>query len=283
MSSRKKLKMVTLNTEGASEYERCASESRAPFIQVQNVSKRYSSRLGDMVEAIDHVSFTVAHGEFISLVGPSGCGKTTLLNILGGLLPATEGFVRFDGLPPGASRPGLGVVFQDAVLLPWRTVLQNVLLPVEVTHREARAGKEKALRLIELVGLQGFDNKFPFELSGGMQQRASIARALVTEPSLLLMDEPFGALDALTRESMAAELQRIWLNSRQTVLFITHSILEAIFLSDRIVIMSGRPSRVKEIVSVQLPRPRTLEMTTQRECVAYIERIRAVLQEETSH
>jgi NitT/TauT family transport system ATP-binding protein len=248
------------------------------LIHVENLAKRYVTRRGESVDAIDSISFDVADGEFISFVGPSGCGKTTLLNMLGGLIAPSGGTLLFGGLPGAATRPRLGMVFQDAVLLPWRTVLQNVLLPVEVMSLEAGAGEKRAQALIELVGLAGFENSFPFELSGGMQQRASIARALVHEPALMLMDEPFAALDALTRESMAAELQRIWMSSRKTVLFVTHSISEAAFLSDRVVVLSDRPSRIKQIVSVDLPRPRTLEMTLDPAFVACTGKIRSSLQ-----
>ncbi len=249
-----------------------------PFIRVENLRKRYPSLRGEPVDAIDSISFEVAEGEFISFVGPSGCGKTTLLNMLGGLVPPSDGTVRFEGTPGAGTKPRLGMVFQDAVLLPWRTVLQNVMLPIEVMGLEPKGGQARAQALIALVGLAGFENSFPFELSGGMQQRASIARALVHEPGMLLMDEPFAALDALTRESMAEELQRIWMSSRKTVLFVTHSIPEAAFLSDRIVVLSGRPSRIRKIVDVNLPRPRTLESTMHPDFIACTAEIRSALQ-----
>lgn len=252
--------------------------SAPPVIRVEKLRKQYPSLRGEPVDAIDSISLDVADGEFVSFVGPSGCGKTTLLNMLGGLIPPSDGTVRFEGLPSGNARPRLGMVFQDAVLLPWRTVLQNIMLPLEVMGLDMKQGAERARELIRLVGLDGFERSFPFELSGGMQQRASIARALVHEPAMLLMDEPFAALDALIREHMAAELQRIWMDSRKTVLFVTHSIAEAVFLSDRIVVLSGRPSSIREIVAVHLPRPRTLDTTTHPDFVAGTARIRSALQ-----
>jgi NitT/TauT family transport system ATP-binding protein len=247
-----------------------------PFLRADALRKVYRSRDGEEVDAVEAASFDIKHGEFVSTVGPSGCGKSTLLNMVGGLLEPSAGSLHFDGLADGARRPRLGMVFQDAVLLPWRTVLQNVLLPLEVQPHAVKDGEAYARELIKLVGLAGFENKYPFELSGGMQQRASIARALVNDPALLLMDEPFAALDALMRESMAQELQRIWSISRKTVLFITHSIAEAVFLSDRIIVMTNRPSRIREIINVPLERPRTLEMTTGRaygECVAQVKKL----------
>ena len=253
------------------------SAVRQPFIRLAGVAKTYPSRGGIVVDAVEEVTVDIARSEFTSIVGPSGCGKTTLLNMIGGLLPASRGTINYDGLEAGRRRPPLGMVFQDAVLLPWRTVLENVMLPVEVVGIDRAAGERKALELIELVGLKGFESRYPNELSGGMQQRASIARALVTDPKLLLMDEPFGALDALTRENMSLELQRIWISSRKTVLFITHSIAESVFLSDRVLVMTARPSRVREIIDIELPRPRTLDMTTSDAFVKHVAHIRGLL------
>jgi NitT/TauT family transport system ATP-binding protein len=250
---------------------------RPAFISLDGVAKVYDARGGGQVQAVETVSFHIGHGEFVSIVGPSGCGKTTLLKIIGGLLEASAGTIAYEGLAPGRRKPQLGMVFQDAVLLPWRTVLQNVCLPIEVMRRDRAEGEAFARRLIELVGLKGFEDKYPNELSGGMQQRASIARALVTEPALLLMDEPFGALDALTREYMAQELQRIWSSAVKTVLFITHSISEAVFLSDRVVVMTARPSRVAEIIAIDLARPRHMSMTTNEAFGRYVARIRTLL------
>jgi len=250
---------------------------RPPFIRLAGVAKSYPSRGGAVVDAVEQVSVDIAQSEFTSIVGPSGCGKTTLLNMIGGLLSASRGKITYEGLERGRSRPPLGMVFQDAVLLPWRTVLENVMLPIEVLGFDKVKGEEKARALLELVGLKGFEARYPHELSGGMQQRCSIARALVNDPQLLLMDEPFGALDALTRENMSLELQRIWQSSRKTVLFITHSIAESVFLSDRVLVMTARPSRVREIIDIDLPRPRTLQMTTSEAFTRYVAHIRDLL------
>lgn len=247
-----------------------------PFIQVRDVVKRYDTRNGS-VDAVEKVSFDVREGEFISIVGPSGCGKSTLMKMIGNLLAPSSGTIRFNRSSSNPGAAELGMVFQDAVLLPWRTVLENVCLPIEVMKLDRSVYDKQALRLIELVGLKGFEGKYPSELSGGMQQRTSIARALLADPSLLLMDEPFGALDALTRETMTQELQRIWMDSRKTVLFITHSIPEAVLLSDRILVMSARPSRVQEIIAVNIPRPRRLSDTTSRDFVAHVAHIRNLL------
>ncbi len=249
---------------------------KTPFIEVSDLEKRYDTRNGP-INAIEKVSFNVSKGEFISIVGPSGCGKSTLMKMIGKLLQPTSGSINFHGLPAGASSPDLGMVFQDAVLLPWRTVFQNVCLPIEVMGLERSKYEQRARDLIELVGLKGFENKYPTELSGGMQQRTSIARALVSDPPLLLMDEPFGALDALTRETMNQELQRIWMESKKTVLFITHSIPESVLLSDRVVVMSARPSRVQEIIDIDLPRPRKLTDTTTADFGKYVAHIRSLL------
>jgi NitT/TauT family transport system ATP-binding protein len=248
-----------------------------PFIRLSDVAKTYPSRGDALVHAVERVSVDIAQSEFTSIVGPSGCGKTTLLNMIGGLLPVSSGNITYEGLGPGRKLPRLGMVFQDAVLLPWRTVLENVMLPIEVAGLDRVEGEQRARELISLVGLKGFEKRYPNELSGGMQQRASIARALINDPALLLMDEPFGALDALTRENMSLELQRIWHSSKKTVLFITHSIAESVFLSDRVLVMTARPSRVREIIDIDLPRPRTLQMTTDESFTRYVAHIRELL------
>jgi NitT/TauT family transport system ATP-binding protein len=237
----------------------------AQLISVKDLRKEYRTRQGEIVRSIDSISFHVVEGEFLSIVGPSGCGKSTLLNVLAGLLGATEGTVLLRGEPVVAPRKEVGVVFQDAVLFPWRTVLQNVELPVEILGLDRASFRRRALELLDLVGLLGFEHRYPHELSGGMQQRVAIARALVHDPTVLLMDEPFGALDAITRESMNLELLRIWERAKKTVVFVTHSISEAVFLSDRVMVLSARPARIAESVLVDLPRPRTLElMATER-------------------
>jgi NitT/TauT family transport system ATP-binding protein len=208
---------------------------------------------------LDRVELAIADGHFISILGESGCGKTTLLRIAAGLLPATGGRVLMDGVPVRKPSRDLGFVFQQSVLLEWRSVIENILLPVEIFKLKPRDYRGKALDLLKMMGLAGFENHYPMQLSGGMQQRVSIARALILSPSVLLMDEPFGALDAITREQMNLELLRIWSHSRTTALFITHDIAEAAFLSDRVVLLGSRPGRVKRIFDVDLPRPRTAE------------------------
>ena len=206
--------------------------------------------------ALDHLDMAVNDGEFVCLVGPSGCGKSTLLRLLAGLDRADAGTFSLAGSTIDGPTAEVGVVFQQATLLPWLTVWQNVTLPLRVGGHNI-GGREASVRdLLRIAGLQGFENKYPYELSGGMQQRVAIVRALSRDPKLLLMDEPFGALDALTREKMNAELQRIWLASRKTVVLITHSIDEAVFLGDRVIVMSPRPGRIIRELKVNLPRPR---------------------------
>jgi NitT/TauT family transport system ATP-binding protein len=213
------------------------------------------------VRAITSVSFSIRAGEFISILGPSGCGKSTLLLMVAGLLAPTEGRVLVRGRPLTEPQNDFGIVFQDPVLFPWRTVQANVELPAEVARVSRRERAASAVATIRLVGLEGFETKFPDELSGGMQQRVAIARALSLQPSLLLMDEPFGALDAITREQLNLELQRISLQSKATVIFVTHSISEAVFLSDRVLVMSGRPATLRDSVAIDVPRPRPLDFT----------------------
>jgi NitT/TauT family transport system ATP-binding protein len=213
------------------------------------------------VTAVEAVSFEARDGEFISLLGPSGCGKTTLLMMVSGLILPSGGTIEFDGAAVRAPHPEVGLVFQNAVLMPWRTVLQNVLLPIEILRRDVAAYRTQARDLLALVGLEGFEQATPRELSGGMQQRVALCRALVHDPRVLLMDEPFAALDAMTREEMGMELQRLWGEHQKTVLFVTHSIPEAVLLADRVVAMTARPGRIAEVIPVHLPRPRTTEMT----------------------
>jgi NitT/TauT family transport system ATP-binding protein len=261
--------------------DRAASSPRAgaaaPFIQVENVAKRYASRSGESINAIEQISLEVPRGGFISLVGPSGCGKSTLLKMIGRLLPPSAGVIRYRDIPRGEVRPRLGVVFQESLLLPWRSILDNIMLPIDVMGLDRKAGAEHAGELMKMVGLAGFEKKYPFELSGGMQQRAAIARALASDPELLLMDEPFGALDALTREQMAGELQAIWSRTRKTVVFVTHSISEAVYLSDRVVVLSGRPSRIMDDITIDLPRPRSLDMMSDPAFGRYASHIRHLL------
>jgi NitT/TauT family transport system ATP-binding protein len=251
-----------------------------PLIEIQDVSKRFPVS-GGFTEALLNVSFQLARSEFISLIGPSGCGKTTLLKLIGDIFPPTSGRIQVAGKTPAEARRerSFGFVFQDAVLLPWRTVEQNVRLFHEVIgdHKQPEV-RRKTQALIELVGLQGFERHYPNELSGGMQQRVSIARALSFDPQILLMDEPFGALDMITRDKMGFELLRIWEQTKKTVLLVTHSISEAVFLSDRVVVFSPRPARVVRIVEIELPRPRPPEIRDEPVFHEYVRDLRGLLE-----
>jgi NitT/TauT family transport system ATP-binding protein len=251
--------------------------SGGTLIAIRGLSKTYHLRGRTDVQAIADITCEVAHGEFVALVGPSGCGKTTLLKVLAGLLTPSGGTFLFDGQPLTGPRSDFGIVFQNPVLPAWRSVLDNVLLPIDILRRDRRAYRPRAIELLKLVNLEGFHDRYPFELSGGMQQRVSLCRALIHDPSVLLMDEPFGALDAMTREEMNDELLRIWEETRKTVLFITHSISEAVYLADRVLVLSARPSRVKADVPVPLPRPRRLGMRFGPEFSGAVMRIRDVL------
>ena len=226
-------------------------------IRLDRVGMVYRTASGP-VEALRDISLDVAQGEFVSLVGPSGCGKSTLLRIIAGLRPATAGAVTVDGMVVTKPIANVGMVFQAPVLLKWRTILDNVLLPAELAGLATAGYRQCALDLLRLVGLQDFAGKRPNELSGGMQQRASICRALLLDPPLLLMDEPFGALDALTREQMRIDLEELWMQTGKTVLFITHSIDEAVLLADRVIVMSPRPGRIEQVHEIALTRPRGL-------------------------
>ena len=230
------------------------------IIEVKNIVKYYLTSNGEVIHALQDINFDINEGEFVTIVGPSGCGKTTLMLILGGLLRKTKGEVFLRNTPVEGTRKDVGIVFQASVLLPWRTVLENTLLTAEILGLDTIEYTKKARGLLELVGLNGFEDKYPNELSGGMQQRAAITRALLHDPAILLMDEPFGALDAMTREQMNLELLRIWGESRKTIFFITHSIPEAVFLADRVIVMNPRPGTIAKIIEVKFPRPRTLQM-----------------------
>lgn len=242
--------------------------------EFEGIHKTYRSTDGKPVIALENVSFSAAGGEFLTVVGPSGCGKSTLLRILAGISTATSGIVRVSGKPSNGPNAEVGVVFQAPVLLPWRTVLENALVPAQVQRRHMASSRRRALDYLAMVGLKGFEDKYPKELSGGMQQRVGIARALVNEPTLLLMDEPFGALDAMTRETMNLELLRIKQQSGATVMLVTHSIPEAVFLGDRVVVMSPRPGRVTQIINVGLPAERTLDIINTDAFGSYVSGIR---------
>ncbi len=246
----------------------------AELISIENVKKIYQSRSGEAVEAVGDATIAVGAGEFVSIVGPSGCGKTTLLKIIAGLVPRTSGTVRIGEREVSGPRKDVGFVFQTSNLLPWRTILQNVVLPAAVQRRSKSEYRTAAQRLLANVGLADFEDSYPSELSGGMQQRVGICRALVTDPGVLLMDEPFGALDAMTREHMNLDLMRIWGESGKTVVFVTHSIPEAVLLSDRVIVMSARPSRIVETIDIDLPRPRSIDVLGSPAAVDYQSQIR---------
>jgi NitT/TauT family transport system ATP-binding protein len=255
------------------------SEAVAPSradvpVEVSGVTKYYRTAKSGTVHALDEVSMSFKPGEFVSIVGPSGCGKSTLLMLISGLIPVSSGTIRVAGKEVRGPVREAGIVFQRDVLLDWRSVLSNVMLPIEIKGLNPAAYLRKARELLHSVGLAEFEEKYPGELSGGMRQRVSICRALVQQPGLLLMDEPFGALDALTREQMNLDVQRMWLRDRNTVLFITHSIEEAVFLSDRVAVMSARPGTITEVLNIDLARPRGAGTRSDRKFVEYIERIR---------
>jgi NitT/TauT family transport system ATP-binding protein len=252
---------------------RSASATAETVIGVRRLAKSYSAQ-PSAVRALDAIDFEIGEGEFVAIVGPSGCGKTTLLKILAGLIPASAGVALLRGTPIVGPRRDIGVVFQAPVLFPWRTVLDNVLLPADVQRLDRQRLRGVAFEMLRLVGLEGFERRYPGELSGGMQQRVAIVRALIHDPAMLLMDEPFGALDAMTREQMNLELQRIWLERRKTVVFITHSIPEAVFLADRVFVMTPRPGRIAEAISIDLPRPRSLDVMSTPAFGAYALRVR---------
>jgi NitT/TauT family transport system ATP-binding protein len=245
-----------------------------PMIAVTGVGKTYRTVTAETVSALGHISLAVAPGEFVSLVGPSGCGKTTLLRILAGLIGQYEGEVSIRGVKLNGPTRSIGVAFQDANLLPWRNVPDNVLLPAEVLRLDMVASRRRAKELLTLVGLDGFELKLPHELSGGMRQRVSIARALIHDPEILLLDEPFGALDAITRDNMNLELARIWAASGKTIFLITHSIPEAVFLSRRVFVMSKRPGRIVAEQKIDLPEPRTLDLIAAPQFGEYVVTLR---------
>jgi NitT/TauT family transport system ATP-binding protein len=258
--------------EPAARSERTGKE----LLHVEDVTKVFAAR---DLRALEPITLSINDGEFVSVIGPSGCGKSTLLKIMAGLLPPTDGRVMLQGRPVVGPRDDIGIMFQDATLLPWRTALENVILPIELRNgsKGAKGERTRALELLHSVGLKDFDTVYPHELSGGMAQRVAICRMLVTEPAVLLLDEPFGALDELTRDYMNEELQRICFERNATTFMVTHSIAEAVFLGDRVVVMSARPGRIAETINVDLPRPRSLDMTTREEFGQIVRRVRAKL------
>jgi NitT/TauT family transport system ATP-binding protein len=249
-----------------------ASKSKAIKMSIRDASKYYDTRTG-AVHALDNVSLDVREGEFLCILGPSGCGKTTLLWSMAGLHGLSSGEIRLGEDPITRPHPEIAMIFQDANLLPWRNLEKNIELPFELKRKPP----DKALikKLLDRVSLAGFENKFPRELSGGMQQRASIVRSLAVNPSVLLMDEPFGALDAFTRDEMNLLIQEIWMETGKTIAFVTHSISEAIFLADRVAVMSARPGRIAEIYDIDIPRPRPVEIQTQPDFIARVLQIKS--------
>jgi NitT/TauT family transport system ATP-binding protein len=254
-----------------------ATATAAPVLRIEGAGKAYRSTTGDLVRALEPVTETIRPGEFVSFVGPSGCGKTTLLKIAAGLVQPTDGAVNYRDTG-AAIRPGAyGFVFQAAALLPWRTVLENVMLPADILGMPREAARERARKLIELVHLGRAERSYPNQLSGGMQQRAAIARALLHDPEVLFMDEPFGALDAMTREQLNMELQRISQEQRKTVLFVTHDIEEAVLLSDRVFVLSRGPGRLVATLTIELPRPRLMSCKADPRFIGAVAEIRALL------
>ncbi|MCX5494035.1 ABC transporter ATP-binding protein [Kaistia dalseonensis] len=244
------------------------------YISISGVSKTFNGRQGE-VHALKDINLNIKPGEFVSVLGPSGCGKSTLMMLVSGLLPVSTGRIMVGKKHIDSPNADAGIVFQQDVLLEWRTALQNVMMQAEIRKGDLKQAKERALQLLKMVSLQGFENSYPKELSGGMRQRVSICRALLHHPPLMLMDEPFGALDAMTRDQLQIDLLRLCSDNDMTVLFITHSISEAIFLSDRVVVMSPRPGRIERIIDIDLPRPRRLAM---REDTRFIEYTRELTQ-----
>jgi len=261
---------------GMTQYGPMIAKLEAQDVRLEYYQPRTNTRLA----ALGGVDLAVMDGEFVSIVGPSGCGKTTFLSVVDGLTLATSGRILVDGQPVEKPGPDRAVVFQDASLLPWRTVRNNVVYGLECQGMRAREARERAHHFINMIGLAGFEHHYPHELSGGMQQRVNLARALVTDPKILLMDEPFASLDAQTRELMQEELLRIWAMARKTVLFVTHQIDEAIYLSDRVVVFSGRPGRVKDIITVGIERPRQLRVKREARFYAIEDRIWSLIEED---
>jgi NitT/TauT family transport system ATP-binding protein len=258
--------------------EKPAAAAAEPFVRISRVDKVFASRTRASLKAVDDVSLEIRAGEFVSIVGPSGCGKSTLMMMVSGLIPVSAGHITIEGKAVTKPYIDLGVVFQRDALLEWRTVLDNVLFQIDIRGLKRADYEPRAIELLARAGLAGFEKYYPWELSGGMRQRVAICRALVVDPPLLLMDEPFGALDAMTREQMNLDLQRIWLDNPKTVIFITHSISEAVFLSDRVIVMSPRPGKVAAELTIDLPRPRRLSNRETPAFGQYVAQIRETFQ-----
>jgi NitT/TauT family transport system ATP-binding protein len=250
-----------------------APASRRRMIEIRNLAKTYRTRDGD-VPSLRPIDLDIGDGEFVAVVGPSGCGKSTLLKLVAGLIPPSAGEIEIDGVAVTEPPDDVGIVFQSPVLLAWRTVLRNVMLPVEVRKLDRATHLDRARNLLAMAGLTDFQNMYPWQLSGGMQQRTAICRALVHDPKIVLMDEPFGALDAMTRETMNLELQRIHHETGKTIVLITHSIPEAVFLADRVLVMTERPGAIAAIYDVPLPRPRSLDAMADPAFTELVQRIR---------
>jgi NitT/TauT family transport system ATP-binding protein len=249
----------------------------APLVKAEGITKRFGSGDKEMV-ALSGLNLEVQEGEFLSLLGPSGCGKSTALNIMGGLLTATEGTITFGGEPLTEPSRKIGMMFQQAVMFPWRTTLQNVLLPVEIFGENKKQFIPKAQELLEMVGIREFQDSYPWQLSGGMQQRAALCRVLLHDPKLLLLDEPFGALDEFTREAMNQELLRLQAYSKSTAVLVTHNITEAVFMSDRVAVMSARPGRLVGILEIPFDRPRTPDLQTTTDFIKLVAEARRMLE-----
>ena len=252
------------------------TDGRPLSMQVEAVSKIYKTKTGG-VHALDNLSLDVAKGEFVCILGPSGCGKSTLLWGMSGLHDISTGQVLLNGTPVTGPRAEIGMIFQEANLLPWRNLEQNINFPFEIKKLDPKPFEQRIGELIEEVGLAGFEKKFPRELSGGMQQRASIVRCLSYDPDVILMDEPFGALDAFTRDEMNLLIQKIWMETGKTIIFVTHNVSEAIFLADRVVVLSPRPGRIAAVFPIDLPRPRTIEQTFEPQFIELIKEVKETI------
>ena len=266
--------IVGINTR-----DRPMAHDNSPIMVGTNISKTFRPPGREPVIALKNLDFHIRSGEFVSLVGPSGCGKSTLLNICGSIIPPSTGTLKYKDAEVKEPRREIGMMFQQPVLFPWRTVYQNLMLPIEIRHENKSAYHKRALSLLEVLGLKDFMKSYPWELSGGMQQRAALGRLLLQDPDMLLLDEPFGSLDEFTREALNLELLHLWQNSGKAVLFVTHSIPEAVFMADRVFIFTCRPGRMAKIIEVNLPRPRQIEMMHEQNFQDLVFEVRNILRE----